>query len=58
MATERTAMTPDGSVIFLDENKDAMLPSGEMISIEDFAAAPSGFQPAWALQQSGIIGAI
>jgi len=38
MATERTTMTPEGQVIFLDENKEAMTPNGEVISFEDFAA--------------------
>lgn len=42
MATERTAMTPQGQVIFLDENKDAMTPNGEVVSIEDFAAPVGG----------------
>ena len=42
MATERAAMTPEGLVIFLDENKDAMLPSGSVISEQNIAAAPTG----------------
>ena len=42
MATERTTITPDGMVIFLDENKDAMTSSGEVISFEDFAAPIGG----------------
>jgi len=40
MATERTTMTPEGQVIFLDENKEAMTPNGEVISVQDFVVTP------------------
>lgn len=55
MATERTAMMPDGTVIFLDENKDTMTPSGVVISEQDISAG-GGFQTAWARNSNQIIG--
>ena len=44
MATERTAMLPDGTVVFLDTNKDAMTPFGVVVSEQNIA----GFKPYWA----------
>ena len=60
MATERTSILPDGTVVFLDANKDAMLPSGVVVSMEDLGGAPpAGFKPAWAMASSraNLIGA-
>jgi len=38
MATERTLILPDGSVVFVDANSDFMLPSGSILSVQDIAS--------------------
>lgn len=39
MATERTAMTPFGTVVHVTENKDRMTPWGFVVNVDDLAAA-------------------
>jgi len=55
MATERTSITPFGSVVHFDANRDSMLPDGSVVS-EQLLTSPSTFQAAWAEGSNFLIG--
>lgn len=58
MATERTAMNPmSGKVIFLSENKEAMMPFGSVISEQDISVAASGRIMSSLANSGGLAGA-
>lgn len=57
MAAIQTIMLPDGSVIFVDENKDYMLPDGGVLSVQNLdVGGGGGFEAAFARNSNIIIG--